>query len=127
VTHTAAATPVPPQWPRLSLSSRHALASWWASMTGKDFKVENAAFNARWIVKADDPDFALLFLTPDVQQFLAEAPSAETWHVADGSLCWMVRKQLKPRAIPGPVGRVVALRGLLAPELDFWEPAVAGG
>jgi hypothetical protein len=123
VTHTAAATPVPPAWPRVTLSSRHALASWWASMTGNTFKVENEAFNDRWIVKTESPDFVLLLLTPEVQEFLADAPSAESWHVGGGSLCWLVRKQLKPRDLPPPLARVAALRNLLPQELDVWEPS----
>jgi hypothetical protein len=122
VTHTAAATPAPEAWPRLSLSSRNALTSWWASVRGNDFKVENEAFNSRWIVKTDDAGFALLFLTPEVQEFLAAAPSAESWHVAGGSLCWMVKRRLKPRDLPRPMQRVLELRAVLPPELDVWAP-----
>lgn len=122
VTHTAIATPCPDSWTRLSLTPRHVFSKLWESIAGKDFQVETPAFNDRWTIKTDNPDFALLFLTPEIQHFLADAPSAETWHVGAGSLCWMVRKRLHPRELPPHIHRVAELRNLLPPELDYWTP-----
>lgn len=122
VTHTAIATPCSPAWPRLSLTPRHGMAKLWASITGKDFKVENDAFNDRWRIKTENLDFAILFLTPEVQEFLAHAPSAETWHLGNGSLCCVIRKKIKPRVLPPMLHRVADLRNLLPGELDQWTP-----
>lgn len=120
VVHTAAATPCPVEWPRLSLTPRHALAKLWEAVAGQDLQLESSAFNDRWTIKTDNPDFAILFLSPEVQEFLADAPSHETWHIAGGSLCWVSRGQLRPAEIPRPVERLVRLRDLLPAELDYW-------
>lgn len=122
VTHSVIATPVPHAWPQLALTSRHIFATWWNSVTGHDFKVENEAFNARWIIKTNNRDFTLLFLTPEIQQFLAASPRAESWQLANGSLAMVMKKRLDARQLPPLLTRVPALRNMLPPELDYWMP-----
>jgi hypothetical protein len=120
ITHAASATPVPATWPRVSLTPRGAFAKLWEAVAGKDLQLEDDAFNQRWTVKSDTPDFAILLLSPDVQRFLADADPRETWHVTPGALCRVVRSNFKPGGMAVAIRRVAAFRAMLHPELDYW-------
>lgn len=121
VYHCAAATACPAAWPSLTLSPGNVVTSWWASLRGQDMTLENEAFNERWIVKAESEDFALLVLTPRVQEFLAHGPSGESWQIGDGAVCWVRRRQVKPETVCEPLDRLMGLMALIPPELEHWE------
>lgn len=121
VRHTAATAACPPQWPSLSLKGQNMITGWWANLRGKDMRLENDAFNERWIVRAENEDFALLFLSPDVQEFLCAAPSGEAWQIGDGWICWYRQKPLKAADAFVPVERLAGLMRLLPPELSHWR------
>ena len=122
VVHTAAATPCPPGWPALSLTPRSGLAKLWEAIVGEDLQVESRVFNDRWTIRTASNDFAILFLSPEVQDFLSHAGVHETWHVSAGSLCWVARTRLSPAELAAAVARQATLRAMVPPELDEWGP-----
>lgn len=121
VRHSAVATACPPTWPSISLRGQNLITGWWANLRGHDFKLENEAFNDRWIVRTDSEDFALLFLSPQVQEFLTSAPSGETWQIGRGWICWFRQKPLKLKDAQLPLERLLGLMRLIPPELEHWQ------
>jgi hypothetical protein len=120
VHHTAAATACPAQWPVVSLKGQNLVTGWWANLHGRDMTLENEAFNKRWIVRAENEDFALLVLSPQVQEFLCNAPSGETWQIGHGWICWYRQKGLQIDNADVPVERLMGLVRLLPAELAHW-------
>ncbi len=121
VHHTAAAIACPSQWPVVSLKGQNVVTGWWANLHGRDMKLENEAFNKQWIVRAENEDFALLVLSPQVQDFLCNAPSGETWQIGHGWICWYRQKRLKIDNADVPIDRLMGLVRLLPPELQHWQ------
>jgi hypothetical protein len=121
VTHSVFTTPCPSSWPPLSLTPSGPLSKMWEAITGPDLQVEDESFNRRWKIKCESQDFALLFLSPEAQRFLAAGPAHETWHVAGGSLCWVARRKLAHQEIAATVERLARLRAMLPPELEFFN------
>jgi hypothetical protein len=97
------------------------VTGWWANLRGHDFKLENEAFNDRWIVKTESEDFALLLLSPQVQEFLTNAPSGETWQIGNSWICWFRQKPLKLAEARLPIDRLTGLMRLIPPELAHWQ------
>ena len=120
IVHTIAALPCPPTWPILKLGSEH-LGHRIADMLGKgDLKLESDEFNKRWFVKADDEDFATLVLSPEMQEWLIDAPKWATFHIEHGQLVCAAKKAFKPEALPELIELCHGFANLIAPELQAW-------
>ncbi len=120
VVHTLAALPCPTAWPPLKLTPEN-LGHRIAGMLGKgDIKLESDEFNKRWFVKADDEDFAALVLSPEMQEWLVEAPKWATFHIGHGQLVCAAKKGLKPDELPELIEQCQGFADLIAPELQAW-------
>lgn len=120
VHHTAAAVACPAPWPTLSLTREHwghALAN---LLGARDVQLDDEAFNKRWRLKCDQPDFALLFLSPQAQTWLAAAPRNESWHLQAGRLVCVRHGTVKDDAIAALAARPAELMALVPPELAAW-------
>lgn len=118
----ACATPCPKNWPDLTLTREHALHRLGAMLGIRDIEVEDPAFNARWRVRSPDETFAILFLTPEVQQFLMDEDTPESWWITGGSLVCVRRAHLDPAQVSAIERRTLALRNLAPSELDVYTP-----
>ncbi|TVQ61473.1 MAG: hypothetical protein EA378_08865 [Phycisphaerales bacterium] len=91
--HTIAAFPCPPYWPELRLEPTNTLNRFFRNLiaTGKPpLELEDPEFTKRWRITTDDPDFALLCLTPQIQAFINTLPGAhktDSWWIARGWIC----------------------------------------
>ncbi len=120
VVHTLTAMPCPTTWPLLKLTPEN-LGHRIADMLGKgDLKLESDEFNKRWFVKADDEDFAALVLSPDMQEWLVDAPKWATFHLGHGQLVCAAKKGFKPEALPELIELCNGFANLIAPELQAW-------
>ncbi len=126
VYYTAAAVECPAPWPALALTREH-----WghaiAEMLGqRDVKLDSDEFNKRWRVHSKDADFALLFLSPQTQEWLKDAPKNEAWRLGAGRLVCVWSGNIKPEAAAALAARPVALLALAPPELAAWgSPSAA--
>ncbi len=119
----ACAVPCPENWPDLTLTREHALHRLGAILGIRDIEVEDPAFNARWRVRSPDETFAILFLTPEVQQFLMDKEDTlESWWITGGSLACVRLARLDPEQVAAIERRTRQLRTLLPPELDVYTP-----
>ncbi len=107
VRHTIAATPCPTTWPHLKVEEENLLTKLAGALGRKDFQLESEAFNKRWRVSTDNEDFALLVLTPAVQEWLMGLPKGTSLRIGSGALC-MVRHNC---TTPGDLGPLATLPG----------------
>ncbi|MFN0012317.1 MAG: hypothetical protein ACKVS8_11815 [Phycisphaerales bacterium] len=121
VYYSAAVISCPPAWPELTLGRESALHAIAELLGHKDVKLDDEAFNKRWRVHTDDPDFALVFLSPAAQQWLTEAPKNEAWQVGAGRLSCVHAGALKPDTVAALIERPLALVAMIPPELAAWQ------
>jgi len=116
----------PAQWPTLTLSPEHIgykIGKWFGM---NEFEAEHEEFNKRWFVATDDEPFAILALTPEVQDWLAEPPASpdryrELWVIGSGVVACLAQ-HTSPTRLALLAERARTLRSLLPPELDAYEP-----
>ena len=116
----------PAAWPGFRLTGGTLFSRIAAAAGFKDLKVENATFNKRWNIRTDDEGFAILVLTPEMQEWLLEAPKKESWTILEGHLVCAWHRRLKPKDVDQFVHRVTEFRRHLPPELDAWTAPEAG-
>lgn len=125
VYHTIAAVPCPPTWPKLGLTRQNLWHAFVSLFAGKDLQVEDQAFNKRFHVNSEDPDFALLLLSPDVQAFCLTLPDQLVVKIGDGAVSLCVRERSSGAAAARLADQAAELRRRISEELDAWTPAPA--
>jgi hypothetical protein len=120
-----AAIESPKAWPGLRLQAETLLTRAAAKVGMKDLQVESKPFNKRWHITADDKEFAVLVLSPELQEWLLEAPKKESWTILGGHLVCAWQKPLKLNEVDLFLGRVATFKRMLPQELDEWTPAAA--
>lgn len=121
--HSVASVGVARGWPGLELYAENFFHKIGEMFGSHDFKVEDEEFNSRWRVKGDSEDFALLFLTPEVQAMLKTWDKQTSIAVKAGRLCVYRSGHLKAEKWAELIRRAAALRKALPPELDAWSRA----
>lgn len=121
VRHVAAAIPCPDSWPMLRLSHEHLGTKLLSMLGGKDLQVESEAFNKRWRIAADDEDFAVLVLSPDVQDWLMRDDRREVWAIGRGWIACARRERLRAESFERISRRPLELLAMLPPELVAYE------
>lgn len=119
--HSVASMAVPAGWPRLDVYAEHLFHKIGEMFGSHDFRVEDEAFNKRWRVTGESEDFAVLFLTPEVQAMLMGWDRSTFIAVKGGRLCVYRSGHLNAEGWTAMVGRAAALRKLLPAELDAWR------
>ena len=120
--HLIAATPCPPTWPNLNLRHEN-LAHKIGALFGKsDIQLDDEAFNKKWRIDTDDETFAILLLTPNVQQWLMQGDARETWTIAGTWLMCARQKRLSEESFKDLAPRPAQLLDLLPKELDLYTP-----
>lgn len=118
--HIVAATPCPRAWPDLSVTPENLFDKIAGLMGRKDLSLESEAFNKRWKILAENEDFALLVLSPSVQDWAMRLPKSHQVHIGSGALCVVVSRFIRP-AEYGPFCRLpLELAALLPQELAEW-------
>ncbi len=122
VFHTIAAVPCPASWPAVDLARQTLWHSFASLFVGKDLQVEDPDFNRRFHVNSDDPDFALLLLTPDVQSFCLRLPDHVVVRIGRGAVSLGVRQRLPGESAVRLAEQAAELRRRISTELDAWVP-----
>ena len=76
--NTVARVEAPAAWPALRLSEEHLFHKLGGLFGMKDMQLDNEHFNKRWRITCDHEDFALLVLTPEVQEWLGHSSISTT-------------------------------------------------
>ena len=123
--HTCFALQCPDHWPGVSLTPEH-IGHKLMGLFGKDdLKVEDERFNKRWRITGDDEDFAILLLSPEVQELLRERDKAlggaAAWHIGNGWIRLVVDGRGKATAIAAGLERVRRIASLVPPELEAYR------
>jgi|GEM_PF-5974402 len=126
--HTVAAFPCPPYWPALTIEPSSAFNRFFkrfAKNNTKTLELENPDFNARWTVKAEDSDFALLCLDPELQRFLTNLPGgheSDTWRIERGWICLLRRTKItNHNELLAFAEHPAMLLSYTAPELAYYN------
>lgn len=115
--HTIAAVACPTTWPTLSIEPGGLLGKLAELFGAKDIKVENEAFNKRWRVKCPHEDFALLVLTPEIQQWFMSLPEGVGVRIGSGAAAVFKRRVLKPEELAGFAQLAPRLAAMIPPEI----------
>lgn len=86
-----------PEWPKVEITRRNAVAKWVRGLFGKDKpdpaapppgleESEKAEFERNWIVNADDAAFAEALLTPEVRAELESDEKVAAWWFVGGKM-----------------------------------------
>jgi hypothetical protein len=107
--NTIASVPAPEHWPRLLVRRQHFLDNIVDSVKNlvpsagalsKDMTLDNADFNKTFRVQASDENFALVFLTPEVQEWMLAAPAQWSFLVHRGTFLVICKRTLKLEELP---------------------------
>ncbi|MBX3377628.1 MAG: hypothetical protein KF678_11575 [Phycisphaeraceae bacterium] len=87
--------------------------------------LENPAFGKRWTLECADPDFALLLLSPEVQEWLLQAPKHERWTIESGRIALTHRRRATESDMPTMISRLDEFLAMIPAELQGYEPVRA--
>ncbi|MCZ6834851.1 MAG: DUF3137 domain-containing protein [Planctomycetota bacterium] len=120
MSHTVYST-ISPDWPHTTISSRGLLSRMIHRLGfNAGLEMENEDFNRRFKVKTNDEDFALMLLTPSMQQFLVEKPNV-TWQLTRGRVCLIYGGGLRFDRLERSLQRLETFWSNVAQELDDWQ------
>jgi hypothetical protein len=125
---TVASVSCPDGWPEFSVSEDHWYTRELTELFGKKGPIlENTAFNKRWKTKTGSDDFAVVFLTPQVQAWFMGLPSGASVVVRGGGISVVRNKRVDPEGVQAAVRAPVALLAMLPEELFDQQADEQGG
>jgi hypothetical protein len=116
--HTIICTPGPHTWPDLSLTTENLFHKIGELFGGKDIQVESEAFNKRWRVKCDNEDFAVLVLSPQVQEWCMSLERGLWLRIGQGAVCVVKSGVIGAKDLQRLASLPTDLYKLFPPELD---------
>ncbi len=120
--HVAALIACPTSWPTLSLTPETMLSRLSVALGGKeDIQLEDPAFNKRWKVSSDDENFAVLALSPQVQEELMKAPKGEIWRIRSGRIFCVRKGTISVKEALEFARRPARLLAMFPPELAAYS------
>lgn len=136
VYNSVVAVACPMNWARVSLTPESLFTRLGKHLGLKDLDLENAAFNRRWRVQAEDENFALAVLGPGVQEVLAAHPapttgklwSQETWRIGRGCVAVLLQRSVRVEELPAMADRLISVLQAMDPALqEMMEQSTFGG
>lgn len=121
VVTTALLAQAPASWPEVRItpaSPLHRLAR--SVGLSRSLKLDLDAFNQAFVVRSEDEEFALLLLTPAVQELLLTAPTKLRWRIGQGAIRAHARGKMQAKKL---TAQLEALQGFLEripSELHTW-------
>jgi hypothetical protein len=108
-----------PDWPSLRITPRRGLIR---RPRRGELQLDHEPFTRRFRVVAEDEDFAILLLTPEVQAWLADGPGI-SWFVAPGGLAMVRPGRLRPvrEDVEASLVALETLIDLIPAELALWN------
>lgn len=115
--HTIVSLPCPPTWPVLTLDREHLLHKVANLLGHNDLQLDDPAFNARWRVRTDDENFAIVLLSPEIQTRLMTLPKRTAVRVGAGAVSLGWPRRLRPAELEPALRWAADLWHALPPEL----------
>lgn len=115
--HTLISVPVPASWASTTVAREslwNKIERLWGS---KDLQLDNEVFNKSFRVTTDDENFALVFLTPAVQEWLLATPAGWTVAIRAGYLQIYTGTAANAAWLPKLCAAPEELLGRTTPEL----------
>lgn len=121
VVHTVYLVEVSPHWPRLTITRRSSFA-WLGRLFGRSpgLQLDDPQFNRAFSVKAENDDFAIALLTPDMQRYLLTKRTV-TWRIDLCRLALMYKGKLREKRIAASLDRLAGFLDRIPDELEAWE------
>ncbi len=120
VQHTVYAAQAP-DWPPTRIRPRHWLARLMTRfIRRRGLTLENSEFNHRFRVTAENEDFAIALLSPEMQDFLLSKTNAH-WYVGVRRVYLIYGGSLKPARMSASVDRMRRFWELVPQELEAWS------
>jgi hypothetical protein len=116
-------SPPPHRWPELRLSKKVGFMRRSLLKLGeeRDFGLENEAFGKRWTIECEDKDFAVLLLSPIIQDWLMLAPKDESWALAEGRVCLTRTRKCRATDVEAMITRLDEFLAMVPDELAAYE------
>lgn len=109
-----------PNWPKVRIRGRRRLWLWLLKrFSGPGLELDDAAFNKAFRVDAEDDDFAIALLTPEMQHFLLEKRNVD-WSVGRGALKLFYGGRLKRKRMPESLERLQRFWQHVPDALHAW-------
>lgn len=116
-THTVVAAPVPASWATTTITR----ITLWNKLQGligkKGMQLDSEAFNKAFHVTTDDENFALVFLTPALQEWLLATPKTWSVRVTQGMLHVYQPHAASVKLLPAMLNAPSELLARTTPEL----------
>ncbi len=116
-THTMVVTPVPPTWATTAITR----VTLWNKLQGllgkKGMQLDSEAFNKAFQVTTDDENFALVLLTPALQEWLLSTPRDWSIRVTQGLLQVYVPRATAVKLLPPMLDAPAQILARTTPEL----------
>ncbi len=117
VAHTVFTLSAPASWSSIKISKRN----WISRMAYKlgshrGIEFESQEFNALFKVKAENENFAIAFLSPDLQSFILEKVNA-TWKIEPNRIALIYAGSMKTSRMNASLSRLERFWSLIADEL----------
>lgn len=79
------------------------------------------AFNRAFAIETKNPEFAILLLTPDLQEWLLDKRRQIKWVVGEGAVRLIYPGRMQPKRIERSIDRLKRFVSLLPAELEVWR------
>ncbi len=112
-----------PQWPKVRIRARRGFSRLLYRLGRRPGLVlDNARFNERFRVECEDEDFAILLLSPAMQQFLLSKTNVD-WSAGGGAIKLFYRGALNKKRVARSLERLRRFRALIDEDLLAFDIA----
>jgi len=106
-----------PNWPKVQIRARRGFAKLWFKFGSQSgIMLDDDIFNASYKVTSDDEEFAIMLLSPELQEFIMDKPTVD-WSAGQGAIKLWYKGKLKKKRIENALERLGRFQSLIAPEL----------
>lgn len=127
ILHAALVCDAPAGWPSILIARENVLTRLMQRFGAmKDLTLDLDRFNESWRLKTDDPDFAMLLLSPEAQELILEGDDRTFWVVGEGRVMIARLGDLKPEVGERLLGWMERFWALVPRELLSYPAAGAG-
>ncbi|MBL4590620.1 MAG: hypothetical protein JKY96_01535 [Phycisphaerales bacterium] len=118
VTEVYYAMPAPDEWPKVQVRARRGILARYNYKRGRrrGLMLDDENFNQAFKVTTSNEDFAIMLLSPAVQEYMLRKRTVD-WSVGEGTIKLWYRGSLKKSRIKRAVERLVGFHELIAEEL----------
>lgn len=121
--HAVVSIALPTDWPQLQAYAENFFHRIGEMLGSKDFKLENEEFDRRFRIHTTDENFALVLLSPAVQNVMMTWDRGATLAIEGRRLCLVWTKYFNDEQWLSLLKLAAEFRKAIPPELDAWGAA----